>query len=261
MTSSPYYRFFPGDYARDTSDLSMIEDAAYRRLLDYYYCDQKLPSDPQRLQRIARAGTSEEKAAVEYVAQRFFRVEGERLVNKRAEDEIEQRRAFLESQSQKGKQSGKIRRFNRGLTGVEPGLNRGSIPVARGFEPTTNLPVPVRSDGPSDATLPPPPNATSDPGGGIEDGESVLKTRRLKSSSNGSMGNGNGSGKRYLNFIEGLSPKKKEAVERAKEKALSGEWPARACRRHLLDEGFEDRRSGRSELKRAQKFIVYPKGM
>jgi len=58
-----YYRFFPGDYLRDTGDLSMVEDCAYRRLLDHYYSEERLPSENLRLYRICRATAPDEQRA------------------------------------------------------------------------------------------------------------------------------------------------------------------------------------------------------
>ncbi len=84
VRSDGYYRWFPGDYQRDTGDLSMTEDGAYRRLLDHYYSEENLSSEPQRLYRICRAFTPEEQAAVDFVVGRFFRKENNRLINSRA---------------------------------------------------------------------------------------------------------------------------------------------------------------------------------
>jgi hypothetical protein len=98
----------------------MLEDAAYRRLLDAYFCNHRLPSDLPRLQRIARAITLEEKAAVDFVVKRFFRVDGERLVNNRAEREIEARDAFFAEQGRKAKLGGRPPK--------QPGGNPGDIP-------------------------------------------------------------------------------------------------------------------------------------
>lgn len=119
-----YYPFYPGDYARDTADLSMLEHGAYRLLLDFYYSEEKLPSDRQRLYRIARANNRHERLAVDQVVERFFCPSEARsgmLFGRRVERELAKRRAFALIQSEKGKKSGEARR-----TGVQPGLNRGA---------------------------------------------------------------------------------------------------------------------------------------
>lgn len=63
-----FYSWFPGDYMRDTAHLSMVEDAAYRRLLDAYYMAEKVSANADVLLRVCRAVTDEEKAAVVKVA-------------------------------------------------------------------------------------------------------------------------------------------------------------------------------------------------
>ena len=89
-----YYKHFIGDYQRDTMRLSMIEDAAYRRLLDEYYASETpLPADVDECCRAARAFTEEEKAAVAKVLDRFFAIEGGVYRNKRADKEIATRMA------------------------------------------------------------------------------------------------------------------------------------------------------------------------
>jgi uncharacterized protein YdaU (DUF1376 family) len=60
-----WYPHFPGDYARDTADLSLIEHGAYRLLLDHYYSTGgPLPADKQRIYRLCRAFHPEEQEAV-----------------------------------------------------------------------------------------------------------------------------------------------------------------------------------------------------
>ena len=88
--SSYWYPWHYKDYAQDTSDLSMLEDSAYRRLLDFIYANRaNAPANASRLHRICRATTQEEQDAVDHVVQRFFYVEEGGLRNKRADLEIE----------------------------------------------------------------------------------------------------------------------------------------------------------------------------
>lgn len=147
-----YYRWFPGDYMRDTMGLTWPQDLAYRRLLDSYYSTGTLPADRVELHQIARATNDEERAAVDKVVEKFFHADGSRLLQNRVEREFAERGNFIASQSKKGIKSGEVRRkksadipdqeSNRGSTGDQPGLNRGSIPVPSRFEPGTNLPSP-----------------------------------------------------------------------------------------------------------------------
>ena len=68
-----FYKFYMGDYQRDTNRLSFIEDAAYRRLLDEYYAtEHPLPLHLPELYRATRATSPEEQAAVEKVLHKYF---------------------------------------------------------------------------------------------------------------------------------------------------------------------------------------------
>jgi len=91
-----FYEHHLGDYMRDTAHLSMLEDAAYRRLLDVYYVREKpLPVDPQECCRLARAFSPAEKSAVKAVLGEFFTL---------LEDGHHQARADLEIARYSGKE-------------------------------------------------------------------------------------------------------------------------------------------------------------
>lgn len=80
-----YYRRYPGDYVRDTSQLSLMQHGAYCLLLDYCYGSDHVeihsrdvldpfenPSRAALLYRICGASTRHERAAVRYVVEHFF---------------------------------------------------------------------------------------------------------------------------------------------------------------------------------------------
>jgi uncharacterized protein YdaU (DUF1376 family) len=68
-----YYEHHIGDYDKSTSHLTACEDGIYCRLLRRYYdTEAPLPSDLSVLQRLVRARTKEEKAAVKTVLAEFF---------------------------------------------------------------------------------------------------------------------------------------------------------------------------------------------
>ena len=101
-----YFRLHINDYAQATSHLSLVEDAAYTRLLRKYYADERpLLADIDRLQRLVGARTREEKNAVKNVLQEFFFLDGEYYRNKRADLEIEE----YKSKSLKAKESANAR--------------------------------------------------------------------------------------------------------------------------------------------------------
>jgi uncharacterized protein YdaU (DUF1376 family) len=85
-----YFEFYPGDYLRDTTRLTLAEHGAYLRLMLAYYSDeQPLPAEKDELFRIVCAQNSAEKQAVLKVANLFFPVtrDGNRH-NARADQEI-----------------------------------------------------------------------------------------------------------------------------------------------------------------------------
>lgn len=50
-----HYPMHPGDYLRDTSHLSLIEDAIYRRAIDWLYINERpLPADIKKAARLLR---------------------------------------------------------------------------------------------------------------------------------------------------------------------------------------------------------------
>lgn len=68
-----YYQHHIGDYIRVTSHLSMLEDAAYRRLLDIYYTNEKpLRGDFDKVCMIVRAKKKQEREAVQRILDHFF---------------------------------------------------------------------------------------------------------------------------------------------------------------------------------------------
>lgn len=126
--SDQYYCFYPGDYQRDTSGLTLTEHGAYRVLLDAYYMEGSIPKEKERLYRICRAMTDEEKGAVGYVVGRYFKDSGNgHLSNKKADEEIARRNNFLIEQRRKSELGVKARQEKRNEpTGQPTGQPTGS---------------------------------------------------------------------------------------------------------------------------------------
>ena len=124
-----FYPFHIGDYASHTRHLSLMEDLAYRRLLDLYYTTERaLNGSSTDVAR--RIGMLAEQAAVEYVLKEFFEPleDGSGYQNKRCDEEIAKFTAKKVQASQAGKASAE-RRFNARSTDVQPTKNQ---------EPRTN---------------------------------------------------------------------------------------------------------------------------
>lgn len=88
-----YYEHHIGDYLKNTAHLSMIEDAAYRRLIDVYYTREvPLPADRKAVHKLARAQSKDERAAVDYVLDEFFELRDNGWHQTRCDAEIDKYR-------------------------------------------------------------------------------------------------------------------------------------------------------------------------
>ena len=68
-----YYEHHLADYAQATAHLSMLEDAAYSRMLRWYYANEKpLPRDIKAIERLVRAQSKADREAVRTVLAEFF---------------------------------------------------------------------------------------------------------------------------------------------------------------------------------------------
>jgi len=122
-----YYQFNIGDYMSHTRNLSLLEDLAYRRLLDEYYLhEQALNSG---LTSVARQiGMREHEDVVQYVLESFFMLkeDGSGWINARCDREIQQFRERLSNASKAGRASAE-RRSNARSTPVQ--LNKKHKPI------------------------------------------------------------------------------------------------------------------------------------
>lgn len=85
-----YYPHHIGDYVKDTAHLTMIEDGAYRRLIDLYYLhEQPLPSEKKKVYRLARATSNPERKAIDTILEEYFTLTPEGFRHSRCDEEIE----------------------------------------------------------------------------------------------------------------------------------------------------------------------------
>jgi len=90
-----YYSFHLGDYAAHTRHLSLLEDLAYRRMLDLYYTSEApLPSDPAKVARLI--GMRDHMQEVTDVLSEFFVKTDAGYTSSRCDREIETYRAKAE---------------------------------------------------------------------------------------------------------------------------------------------------------------------
>lgn len=84
-----YYSHHIGDYLTDTAHLSILEDGAYRRLMDRYYTSEApLTADENALFRLLRARSDDEKDAIRIVLAEFFTLTDDGWSHKRCDAEI-----------------------------------------------------------------------------------------------------------------------------------------------------------------------------
>ena len=108
--SNPWYARYPGDYARDTAHLSLVEHGAYTLLLDHYYSTSAaLPADITALYRICRAFDETERKAVDSILRQFFNLQSNTYHNSRADMEIVRRTEQHERLSSSGRRGAEKR--------------------------------------------------------------------------------------------------------------------------------------------------------
>ena len=81
-----------GEYYSDASHLTLTEHGVYRRLLDWYYLNERpLPLKTDLIMRRLSARTPEEKTAVQAVLDDFFTVTDEGYRHHRCEQVLRER--------------------------------------------------------------------------------------------------------------------------------------------------------------------------
>ena len=126
-----YFQFHIGDYKSHTHHLTVIEDIAYRRLLDHYY----LHEAPIKQRDIARQiGMRDHEQEVLSVLNEFFVSTEEGFINARADRAIAEYHGKKEQASKAGKASAE-RRSNARSTDVQPTINQE--PLTTNHKPIT----------------------------------------------------------------------------------------------------------------------------
>jgi uncharacterized protein YdaU (DUF1376 family) len=131
-----FYQFHIGDYKSHTHHLSLIEDLAFRRLLDHYY----LHEAPIKQRDIARQiGMRDNEQEVLTVLNEFFVSTEQGFINPRADEEVSKYRKFSED----GKKGAAKRWHKDGNGGVNSPPN--ATPIAtNNQEPITNNHKPIK---------------------------------------------------------------------------------------------------------------------
>jgi len=89
-----YYQFNIGDYASHTRHLNLLEDLAYRRLLDVYYLQER-PLNVGVASVARQINMRDHEVEVKAVLEEFFELTDEGWINRRADQEIAKYQEFI----------------------------------------------------------------------------------------------------------------------------------------------------------------------
>lgn len=129
-----YYNRNLGDYAKDAGHLGMLQHGAYTLLLDWHYATERaIPEDREDAYRIVRAGTDEEKQAVDSVLNEFFTLKKRGYVQARAMREISDYRG-ISSQNSANARKGWIKRHATALPSHSE-RNANQEPITNNHKP------------------------------------------------------------------------------------------------------------------------------
>lgn len=145
-----YYAFHIGDYAAHARCLSLMEDLAYRRLLDAYYLAER-PFNGSASDVAREVGMRDQLEAVEYVLGKFFVRSGDTWTNKRADQEIAKYADKKQKASDAGKASAQRRASGRSTPVEEKATDVGKeatdVQLTNNQEPITNNPLTPKGGG------------------------------------------------------------------------------------------------------------------
>jgi uncharacterized protein YdaU (DUF1376 family) len=120
-----YYQLNIGDYKSHTNHLDLLEDLAYRRLLDLYYLHER-PLNASVTAVARQIGMREHEDKVKLILEEFFHNSDDGWINPRADREIRHFHSKIEQASRAGKASAE-RRHNGRSTGVQPTNNQQPV--------------------------------------------------------------------------------------------------------------------------------------
>ena len=122
-----YYPFHIGDFAAHTAHLSFEEDIAYRRMLDWYYLNEKaLPLDAGKVARLIRMPKS--LPAIQVVLDEFFVKSTDGWHNKRADEELSEMQAKQEQRAIKDEhEAERMRRYRERRAAMFAALREAGV--------------------------------------------------------------------------------------------------------------------------------------
>ena len=140
-----YYQFHIGDYQSDTRHLELLEDLAYRRMLDLYYkSESPLPEDTKEIARLI--GMRSHEPSIEIVLHDFFERTDDGWKNNKADEVLN----ATYTKSEKAKRSAQARWDKRKVKKPQQKqeVNANAMRTqcesdANGMLPITHNPLPI----------------------------------------------------------------------------------------------------------------------
>lgn len=143
-----YYPHHIGDYLTATAHLTMLEDGAYRRLLDLYYSrEEPIVADVGRACRLVRAVSDEDRQSVQTVLEEFFTLTEAGWEHRRCEEEINKAAEAAERSRKNGRKGGRPRdgkpdndqeETQQVISGLSAGIPEETHQQPGGKAPNTN---------------------------------------------------------------------------------------------------------------------------
>lgn len=133
---SPAFQWYPKDYLSSArvAVMSLEEEGAYLRALNYCWLHGSIPADPKLLARLIGKGCSEEVARVVQGCFDLVHENGTEMVHSRIEEEREKQNRWREKSAAGGKKSAQVRRRQQLQR-----LKGGSTLVATKSQPKANI--------------------------------------------------------------------------------------------------------------------------
>lgn len=139
-----YYKFHIGDYARDTSHLTVVEHGIYRLLLDWCYLNEK-PITTERAMRVGRGYPEETQS----VLSEFFSQTDDGWIHARVASEIDDYHAKAEKNRENGAKGGR-KKSEKNPVGSQSGSekNPNHKPLTTNQEPSSSVAKATGADAP-----------------------------------------------------------------------------------------------------------------
>lgn len=128
-----YYQFHIADFTLHTAHLTLVEEAVYRRLLDYCY-DTEAPIPEETKPVIRRLRLQGYEETVSEILSEFFVLEADGWHNRRVDSEIQAYREKAERAKANGKKGGRPKKNNK----LNPEKPKETKPVISGNQEETN---------------------------------------------------------------------------------------------------------------------------